>query len=314
MALTLNLSNFSQNNIVERARVATDTAIGAVIVPFDNTQNIAPNDYVLIGKQGGGQTAIYQVQSVSGQNVTLTSGLLFYTDRGTEVAKLFGNKIKIYSSPYIVGQVPTDDLFTLVNNGTIPIDPDQLTTAFTDAGGSDQFWYKYTFYNTTSLGETTLSSSNAVRDTSATDYASIDDVRSEAGFNGNVNVTDELIYRKLQAAQSKINGMLSGRYILPIGQPVSPILVDLTVRLAAGYTMIAEYGTFDGADKSKGEKLRDDAISELKDYQTGSQVITDLQAVSEEIPDAGGFESSYSTDIPVGFTRSDIVGYNERIY
>jgi phage gp36-like protein len=314
MALTLNLTNFSQNNILEFAKVATDTVAGGAVLPFDNAQNFAGQDFILVGKQGGGVSRVYQITSLAGNNVTLSENLVFPVERGTQITKLFGNKLKVYSAPYMQGSIPADGDYTLVTGGTINIDPDQLITQFTDQNGSDQFWYKYTFYNSITQGETQLRSSSAVRDTSATDYATIGDVRQEAGFNGNYNVTDELIYRKLQAAQAKINGMLSGRYVLPIGQPVSPIIADLTVRLAAGYVMIAEYGTFDGQDKSKGEKLRDDAISELKDYQTGSQVITDLQAVNTEIIDAGGFDSGFTEDNPLGFSRNDIVGYNERVY
>lgn len=313
MALTLNLANFSSNNILEQAKVAADTVQAATAVALDNAQNFAAGNFLLIGKLGGGQSAIYQVQSVASNTVTLTSGLLFYIERGTLATRLFGDKLKVYTSPYVAGAVPTDNLFTPVSGGIIAIDPDQLSTPFTDVSGSTG-WYKYTYYNSSSLAETSLASSTPVRDTSSTDYASIDDVRREAGFDGNHNVPDSLIYRKLQAAQSKINGMLSGRYVLPLGQPTNPIIADLTVRLAAGYTMVAEYGTFDGQDKTKGEKLRDDAIAELTAYQDGSQVITDLQAVSVELPDAGGFESSFDDTNPVGFSRSDIVGYNERIY
>lgn len=314
MALTLNLTNFTSNNIVEHAKVAADAVVGQPVLKFDNAQNISPNDYVLVGKIGGSQSKIYQVLSVSSNDVTFTTNLAFYTERGTAIAKLFGNKLKVYTAPYAVGHNPADTEFTLLAGSTIDIDPDQLFTIFTDSAGSDQVWYKYTFFNSNNNGETSLSSSRAVRDTSATNYANIDDIRRESGFEGNTNVSDDLIYRKLLAAQSKINGMLSGRYVLPLGQPINPIINDLCVRLAAGYTMIAEYGTFDGQDKSKGEKLRDDAIAELKAYQDGSQVITDLQAISTEAPDAGGFESGFTSDNPLGFSRDDVVGYNERNY
>lgn len=315
MALTLNLTNFSPNNIVERAHVATDASKGFPSFKIDNPQNIIANDYLLIGRPGGSASAIYQVLSVADDLVTLTANLTFYAERGTEVTKLFGNKLKVYSAPYAAGQPPLDANFSLLATGTVSIDPDQSTTAYTDPNGSADFWYKYTFYNQTTQGETTLASSDAVRDTSATDYASIDEVRKEAGFNGVQGVTDELIYRKLQAAQAKINGMLSGRYELPLTKPTNPIIADLTVRLAAGYAMIAEYGAYDGQDKTKGEKLRDDAIAELKDYQSGAQVITDLTAVSVELPDAGGFESSFGQQTaPAMFTTDDIVGYQTRIY
>lgn len=314
MALTLNLLNFTPNNCLEQAQVAADASKGQPIVKVDNPQNISQLDYVLIGKPGGGISKIYQVSSVTDDMVTLTENLAFYTERGTAVTKLFGNKINVYAAPYVAGTIPTDSAFACITTTAVDIDPDQLTTSYTHVSGSDQYWYKYTFYNSSNLSETGLESSTAGRDTTGTDYTTVDQVRREAGFENNKNVTNELIYRKLQAAQSKINGMLSGRYILPLGQPVNPIMADLTVRLAAGYTMIAEYGAFDGQDKSKGEKLRDDAIAELTAYQDGSQIITDLQAASTELPNAGGFESSYSSDNPLGFSRDDIVGYNERIY
>jgi len=317
MAQNLSLTNYSASNIVERAKLAADAAKSQAVIVVDNAQNIVANDYLLIGRPGGNISAVYQVLSVNGTSITLTTNLSAYAQRGDEVTKLYGNQLKVYRAAYSSGSIPTDGEYTVVGGSPVDIDPDQLTTNFTDSTGGSGYWYKYTFYNSTTTNETAIAASKAVRDTSSTDYASIDDVRREAGFAGNTNVTDELIYRKLQAAQSKINGMLSGRYVLPLGQPVNPIIADLTVRLAAGYVMIAEYGTFDGQDKTKGEKLRDDAMAELTAYQDGSQVITDMEAVSQVVEDAGGFESSYgenTAESPVGFTRADIDCYTSRVY
>jgi phage gp36-like protein len=314
MALTLHLANFSPANTLEQAQVKQDATKGVPSLLLDNTQGFAANDFILIGKKGSGKSSINQISGISDGTLTLVNGLADYYDRGAEVTKLFGDKLRVYRAAYVVGQTAGINDYALISGGTFSIDPDQLTTEVTDTTGSDQYWYKYTFYNSFTTAETSIKDSTAVRDTTASDYASIEDVRSEAGFTGNSNVTDDLIYRKLQAAQAKINGMLSGRYQLPLGQPVNPIISDLTIRLAAGYVMIAEYGTYDGQDKTKGEKLRDDALNELTAYQDGSQIITDLAAVSVQLPDAGGFESSYSSDNPLGFARSDLEGYNTRLY
>lgn len=312
MALTLSVPNYKDNNIVEKASVKVDATSGQPGVVFDNTQNFAAHDFVLIGKVGGRLSRIYQIASVSGQNVTMSTNLVDYTERGTEISKLFGDSVKVYTAPYAQGVTPTS--FSPLSGGLVTIDPDQDSTSVTDPAGSDQVWYKFTYYNSYSAAETQLADSTAMRDTRANDYCSLADIRHEAGFDSEFQITDTDIAFHRTAAQARINGMLAGKYTIPFSQPIDPQIGDITMRLAAGYLLIAERGIFDGMDKSKGEKMRDDALAQLKDLQAGTSVLTTVDGAPTVTPDGGSFSSGFDATRPAMFVLEYLDGYTGREY
>jgi hypothetical protein len=304
MALTLNIENFSRNNLGERAKVARDAAKGISTFIIDNAQGITPDSFILLGAIGGSMSRIYQVQAVDGENITLTEGLHAPLSRGTEITRLFGNKIKVYSAPFLPGVIPQTSDFTPLPDGLIDLDPDQLSTEYTDQNGSELFWYRYTYRNSVTDGETPLSDSQAVRDNRTANYATLEDIRGEAGFDGNSYITDFMVDRKRQAAQAEINGALTGKYVVPFVQPVSPIVSDLTIRLAAGLLMLDEFGKYDSSDKSRAEAKLKMAREDLKMYQTGERAIIDAQGIDTTKNDGGGFSSGFSADSPQMFTKS----------
>lgn len=316
MSQSLLIKNFTDNNILERAHVARDVLKGATAFTIDNPQNVAANDYLLIGTLGGSMSNLYQVQSVSDVIVTLTTALKTNVSRNTEVTKLFGNKLKLYTAPYVAGSVPTTSNFSVLSGGLIDIDPDQNATLFTDPNGSDQLWYKYTFYNSTTSSETVLADSTAVRDIRTTNYASLEDIRFEAGMKNAHNIGDDVIDRKRQAAQAEINGALAGKYAIPFAEPVNAVIIDITIRLAAGLLMCEQYGVYDSSGgKSKGAQMRDDARADLMKLQTGASVLTDVAGANTEVSDSGGFNALPNANSnPRMFSTDAIQGYNGRAY
>lgn len=312
MAVTLSAPNFKDNNIIDTAKVAVDANAGQPVFQIDNPDPLSAHDYILIGRRGGSMSKIYQIASIAGSNVTLTTNLEFFSERGQEVTKLFGNQIKIYTAPYVAGQTPTT--FTPLTGGSINIVADRAATAFTDPAGTDKLWYKFTYFNTYTSGETALADSVAARDMRANAYCTIAAIRRDAGFDDAPEVLDEDLAFHRQAAQSEVDGALAGKYVLPFSQPVDPQIVNITKTLAAGYAMISEFGTFDGMDKTKGEKKRDDARAQLKLLQSGSSILVGVDGISDVLSDAGGFSSGYSSDDEAMFTKDMISGYWGRDY
>ncbi len=314
MALTLQISNFSSNNILEKAKVALDTAKGQPTFTIDNPQNIAANDYLLLDRVGGSMSRIYQVLSVSGNTVTLTENLKADLIRGADVTKLFGSKIKVYRAPYQEGVTPQISDYLPLTGGLIDIDADQAATLFTDLTGSELFWYRNTYYNPTTTNETSLADSTASRDVRSTSYSSIDDIRNEAGFKWADQVTDEMIDVKRQAAQAEINGALVGRYALPFSAPIDPFLSDLATRLAAGQLMCQQFGSYDGNGKTLGAQKRDDAREDLKKLSTGVISLTNAQGIQTAKDGGASFSSGFTADNLPRFTNDMLYGYNERQY
>lgn len=72
-------------------------------------------------------------------------------------------------------------------------------------------------------------------------YSTIPKIRSEAGYDGNVNIKNETILKFQARANAMINSIIGSRYVLPI-VGANPILEMLETKLAAGYLMDDEYG------------------------------------------------------------------------
>jgi len=72
-------------------------------------------------------------------------------------------------------------------------------------------------------------------------YEELDNIRDEAGFTGNENVTDAKIEAYQKAATSHIDGIISRVYSLPLSE--TPEILKLIERkLAAGHLLLDEYG------------------------------------------------------------------------
>jgi len=72
-------------------------------------------------------------------------------------------------------------------------------------------------------------------------YDSTENIRDEAGFTGNANVTDAKITAYQNAATSHIDGIISRTYTLPLTE--TPDILKLIERkLAAGHLLLDEYG------------------------------------------------------------------------
>lgn len=106
-------------------------------------------------------------------------------------------------------------------------------------------------------------------------YSNVDNIREEAGFKGNANVTDAKITTFMDAATSHIDGRLAKVYSLPLEEtPDSLELIER--RLAAGFLLLEEYGEqAEGTDKDGNSKINW-ANSELDKLVSGeTQLIGD---------------------------------------
>ena len=86
-------------------------------------------------------------------------------------------------------------------------------------------------------------------------YEELDNIRDEAGFTGNANVTDPKITAYQSAATSHIDGIISRIYTLPLSD-VPEIIVLIERKLAAGHLLLDEYGEqADGTSKDGNSKV-----------------------------------------------------------
>ena len=196
----------------------------------------------------------------------LVSPLKYAHGRSEPVTAVIGDLIHVYRAINVDGTVPALDSFSVL--ATRSMDPERETTYYTDSAGGASCWYRYTYYNATSNIETDIEDSVPVRGDDFGHYASLTEIRSEAGFDKAINLSDVTIDQQRRAAESEINVALGTKYTTPF-VPVPDIIHTLTIQLAAGLLLANAYrGTTRGADKLK------DARAQIKAYQDGDQTIS----------------------------------------
>lgn len=286
MATTLRIDNYTSVNQGELGEIDADAAVGVSTLTFKSVAQYQANDIVIVGRLGseGSEKLIIQSVVSSTKVVTFTTPTTQPHKRFEIVTALKGDQIKLYRASNVDGNVPADGSFSLLGTST-NIDIDQLFTDITDTNGSSSYWYKYTFYNSIAATETSIADSRAARGSGYGHYVTIDSIRLSAGFLKNKNITDPVISEYRDAAESEINGALTGRYVLPFPSPVNPYITNIAKLLAAGLLMGDMYaGTWMGDASSKpGMDKVNEAREMLMKLKAGTDVITDAVLVDSSI-------------------------------
>lgn len=289
MSQTITVANFPDKNIIERSVLSTDALSGDTIIYPENTQNITLGSWVILGQLGAELSELVTVAGpITGPTELTVSPLVYAHYLYDPVTVIFGDKLVIYRATNVDGKPPADAAFTELT--VVDLDVDQLTTTYIDAGGGSDYWYKLTYKDSSDDTETSLSSSRAVRGGGVGDYATIEAIRHEAGFDQNKNVTDVMIDEKRQAAQSIINSRLGTRYTVPFQPPINDYVADLTTRLAAGYLLLQQYGAYTQLDTNNGQSKIDKVMAELKELQEGTATLVGEDGGSEVGGSNSGFE------------------------
>lgn len=312
MSQTLKLNNFAEENIVETTELNADSAVAATSLTLKDNQGFASGDFVIIGDLGSEESELRTVDAVNSDliGLTITAALKLAHNRFDQVTKLFGNQMKIYRASNVNGSQPADADFT--EYATISIDPDQMSTRYTDASGSDDYWYKRVFYNPTTTTSTPLELAKAYRGQQYPEYASAEEIRNKAGLGGNRYITDEKVHEKRRAAQDVINGALTGLYVVPFTSPINPLINEITQLLAAGYLLTSEATNAD--TRAEGQAFIDqvtnkDGTGWLDKLNKRELKLTGLQGDDSTTPTASGY-----TAWPTGQTATtpDEQGGGER--
>lgn len=318
MSTTLNIENFSSLNIKETSSVSADAAAAATTLVVENGNTFAADDFVYVGNTASENGEITTVSAKSGNSLTV-GALGQAHNAGERVLLLYGEKIRIYRAANVDGTQPADGSFSLL--ATVSIDPDQTDTIYTDTSGSSAYWYKFVYYNSTLDSETSLADSGAARGGAVGQYTTVDDIRKSAGFDNNRNISNSHIERFRQVAQAEVNGALSGRYTVPLDEPINDFVSYITTELAAGYLMKDQYGEYGSVKSDEAKDKIDWANKQLEKIRNGEIVLTD-SAGNETAETAGLGLSGYpnnSTADRYGnndfmFKRTSIDGYNGRRY
>jgi len=254
MADLLILDNFPPANIAETSKLHVDAAALATTFTVENPNDFAVDKHVVVGRLGNERAEVRKITNVTDSVITVAA-LDFAHERFEPVTILRGPQIKVYRAADVDGTPPVDGSFASI--ATVTIEPDKQFSEHSDSGGGSGFWYKQTFFNTDLSAETTLGASTAVRGGDFGHFATVVDIRREAGFDHNPDITDENIADRRDEAEGEVKGaLLNGGYGLPFTR-VPPIVRNVTKLLAAGYLLLQDYGEVaEGTNKEGNAKIK----------------------------------------------------------
>lgn len=282
MSVILEIDNYPNLNIKETTGLAADLAPATTSLVLTNNENIVEGDFLIVGRRGSETGELRTVDSVTGATIAVTDAITLHHDIYEDVTALMGDVIRIYRAANVNGTAPADGAFTLKD--PIEIDVDQASTRYTDDTGSADYWYKYTYYHSVTHVETDLSQTIAVRGGNIGQYATIDDIRSAAGFENNRNITAHYIDGFRRSAQDQINGKLSGVYSLPFLAPINSFITQITESLAAGHIKLAQFGR----NNAEGKSMVDWAEAQLDKIRSGELTLTDAAGNTLPQPNDSG--------------------------
>ena len=271
MAYTLNIDSFAEQNIRERTTLSSAVDAGVTSLPVVSTVGYAVGDIIYVGplSREGCEKAV--VAAVPSETIlTLSAALKLAHSASDDVTSVLGDKIHIYRAVNVDDSVPSDEAFTVL--ATREIDPDQTSTYYRDSAGSSGYWYRTSYYNETTLEETPLS--EAFRGEDFGHYASLTEIRTEAGFDGAIHLKDSVIGQQRRAAESEINAALASVYTVPF-DPVPDVVRTLTIQLAAALLLVQAYGN----TAPFSTRLKD-ARAALQEYVDQSASIVDASGQS----------------------------------
>lgn len=310
MAATLKIENFTPVSIKEKTYLDADVDAGNDDVPVRSSQNITANLFALVGTPGQEGAEMRRIASAASDVVALTSNLLKDHKKYDALTVLYGDKINIYRAPNVNDSTPADADFSLLNS--VDIDYDQAETAYVDGVGGSGYWYKFTFYNSITTAESSLADSIASRGGSGSSYATLDDIRKEAGFANNRYITDTAIAEHRARAQSWIDSKLKSTFTVPFTSPVPPKITEITILYAAGRLLLKEYGDTSTGTNKDGKAKIEEAKELLEELRTGKSDLVDEGGNSLTTKESvSGWPNRETKDTAVedgGSTRSFRIG------
>ncbi|MBJ8343941.1 phage protein Gp36 family protein [Antrihabitans sp. YC2-6] len=240
MATTLQAESFANINLTERSTLDESVLTAATTIKVVNTSGFEAGKTIYVGPPGSETCEKAVVNAVTDETtLELVDGLGQPHSRFDAVTGVLGDRIRIYRAVNVDDSAPADVAFSALASRSI--DPGKVVTYYTDSSGSSDYWYKLTYWNETTGDETDLDDSTPVRGDDYGRYASLTEIRRDAGFLNATNLSDVTVDQKRRMAEAEINTALSNRYTVPF-KPVPEQINSLTIQIAAGLLLQDAYG------------------------------------------------------------------------
>lgn len=296
----LSALSYEPVNIMATTQMSANAAADQDTIAVLNTESFEVGKSILIGE---GETAeIARIESLTDEGIVTVDDLKFNHLQGDAIKQLLGNSIRFFRAANVDGTAPANGSFSVL--ATVPIVADEAMTEYLDPIGGSDYWYKFIYFDTDNVSDySSLEDSEAVRGGNYGNYATVEDVRNEAGLQNNTYISDQFLLGNLEFAQAMVKSAVSkAGYSLPL-DPVPTVIKQLTIRLAAGYTLRSKVVSSDDAILEQGNGMVTDAEDWLEKLASGELKL--LDATGTVLPTSSSVVSTAFSDTSVEpwFTR-----------
>lgn len=137
---------------LEKTFLTATVQKGTTVLPNQNTNRFAVNDFILIGDMGEEQAELAKISAVNPNNeITIDPGLKFSHTSDTPVYRMRYDKVHFLSS------TSADGSYSLLEEVDIDVDNKDLQTTYQDVLGTGSSFYKTRYYNSQTSEESVLS-------------------------------------------------------------------------------------------------------------------------------------------------------------
>lgn len=282
--------------LTELTYLSDDIAASSTSLSVENTQGFVINDYLVIERIRNETAEVRKIAAtpVSDTDITIEA-LKFAHKNGTRVQKILFNQRKFYRATSKTGT------YAVLGTKDIEVDrPDG--TFYEDTLGLSSYWYKATYYNSTTGVETSLDDAVACQAAESEHYTSLSDIRNQAGFENAFGIKDETIANYRDESENEFEAAVVVKYTIPLS-PKPKIVRQIINLLAAGNLLIKEYGMEADIEISKsGQRMLDRAYDLIKKIVDG-----DLKLVDED-----GNELTLKTSATIASTSNVYSSANDK--
>jgi phage gp36-like protein len=256
---------------------ADASAGDAVSLTLVNNAGFEADNYVVIGWEGSENAELCRISTdVTPGTAIVVATLLRAHKAGEPVTVYRYNQRKFY------GALTVDGEYTELTDEGSPKDIDVNNpqgTIFEYNGSEGYLYFKSTYYHSRLDQESDIDQSEGVASDQTARYATIYDIKRQAGLSKNPYITDDIVEKFRKRAENEINSYLYAKYNIPLmnsddESEVPFIIENCCTLLAAGYMDWQEYGK-----EGEGAKWLGEARSLLKAIQKGTQKLIGLDGI-----------------------------------
>lgn len=189
----------------ERTSFSADEAAAQTVLSAVNAQGFVKDDYIILGEPGEEKTELRKISSVSGNDITISAATSFIHKERDPITKVPYNQVKIYSSS------TEDGTYTQISGSPFNMEVDQIYTYAVDASGTASTYYKFSWYNETTTGESSLSTARLAG--SPDQLCTLEEVKNDLGIKLNVRDNDEKISETIPRITQEIINFTKVQFI-----------------------------------------------------------------------------------------------------